>query len=255
MTSVRESATAYRTLGTDTSTTSALVFSRSRLVRTGISKTLERAGFVNTLEAPSSAMVVSAARRSPRSIAVIELESDFGPEFPLETFRTLVSATRVVLLCDSPAASVVGLTAGAMACLPRNASPQELMVVAVWAARGRRLVGGSAVTEMIKLAEAGRVNREAMTLVRTRLSPREIDVLEGLANGWGNAVIAASLHISPKTVKNHVGNILHKLELENRIQAAVVAIQAGIAVGEMVSNFEAVRAAMATPDASDRAPR
>lgn len=247
MTAVKQSAPLSGTIATDPVPTSALVFSRSRLVRTGIRKTLDRAGFAITLEAPSPAMVVSAARRSAPTVAVIELESDFGPDFPLEAFRTLAGATRVVVLCDCPAASVAALTAGATACLPRGASPQELMVAAIWAARGRPLVGGSAVVEMIKLADAGRVNREAMALVRTRLSPREIDVLQALANGWGNGVIAASLHISPKTVKNHVGNILHKLGLENRIQAAVVAIQAGMATGEMVSNVDAVRAAMAAP--------
>ena len=73
--------------------------------------------------------------------------------------------------------------------------------------------------------------------------------MRGLAHGWGNGVIAASLHISPKTVKNHVGNILHKLGLENRIQAAVIAVQAGIATGDIVSNVDAVRAALdAGPD-------
>ncbi len=126
------------------------------------------------------------------------------------------------------------------------------MLAAVSAARGRRLIGGSAVLEMINLAEAGRVNREAMALVQTRLSPREIEVLQDLANGWGNGVIAASLHISPKTVKNHVGNILHKLGLENRIQAAVFAVQAGIGSGEIISNVDAVRAAMAGPASAGR---
>ena len=252
MATVRESATVNRTLGTGPGPASALVFSRSRLVRAGIRNTLDRAGFAVALEAPSPAMVVSAARRLVIGLAVIEVESDFGQDFPLETFGMLTATTRVVLLCDCPAASVAALAAGAAACLPRSASPQELILAAVSAARGRRLIGGSAVLEMIKLAEAGRVNREAMALVQTRLSPRETEVLQALANGWGNGVIAASLHISPKTVKNHVGNILHKLGLENRIQAAVLAVQAGIGSGEIISNFDAVRAAMAGPASAGR---
>ncbi|MGN6168507.1 MAG: hypothetical protein ACTHQQ_10105 [Solirubrobacteraceae bacterium] len=52
------------------------------------------------------------------------------------------------------------VAAGAFACLPRGASRQALILAAVSATRGRRLIGGSAVFEMIKLAEAGRVNRE-----------------------------------------------------------------------------------------------
>jgi DNA-binding NarL/FixJ family response regulator len=252
MATIRETARVNRTLGTGPGPASALVFSRSRLVRTGIRNTLDRAGFTVALEAPSPAMVMSAARRLVIGLAVLEVDSDFGQDFPPEAFRTLTAATRVVLLCDCPAASVAALAAGAAACLSRSASPQELILAAVSAARGRRLIGGSAVLEMIKLAEAGRVNREAMALVQTRLSPRETQVLQALANGWGNGVIAASLHISPKTVKNHVGNILHKLGLENRIQAAVLAVQAGIGSGEIISNFDAVRAAMAGPASAGR---
>ena len=43
-----------------------------------------------------------------------------------------------------------------------------------------------------------------------------------------NAMIAAELHISPKTVKNHISNILMKLQIDNRIQAAVYAVRSGI---------------------------
>jgi len=53
-------------------------------------------------------------------------------------------------------------------------------------------------------------------------------VLKLIANGRDNAVIAAELHISPKTVKNHISNILMKLQIDNRIQAAVYAVRSGI---------------------------
>ena len=64
--------------------------------------------------------------------------------------------------------------------------------------------------------------------IRTELSDREIEVLKLIANGKDNAMIAAELHISPKTVKNHISNILMKLQIENRIQAAVYAVRSGI---------------------------
>jgi DNA-binding NarL/FixJ family response regulator len=53
-------------------------------------------------------------------------------------------------------------------------------------------------------------------------------VLKLIANGKDNAQIAADLHISPKTVKNHISNILMKLQIDNRIQAAVYAVRSGI---------------------------
>ena len=64
--------------------------------------------------------------------------------------------------------------------------------------------------------------------IRSELSDREIQVLKLIANGKDNALIAAELHISPKTVKNHISNILMKLQIENRIQAAVYAVRRGI---------------------------
>jgi DNA-binding NarL/FixJ family response regulator len=53
-------------------------------------------------------------------------------------------------------------------------------------------------------------------------------VLRLIANGKDNLQIAEALHISPKTVKNHISNILMKLQIENRIQAAVYAVRSGI---------------------------
>jgi len=64
--------------------------------------------------------------------------------------------------------------------------------------------------------------------IRAELSDREIQVLKLIANGKDNAHIAAELHISPKTVKNHISNILMKLQIDNRIQAAVYAVKSGI---------------------------
>ena len=65
--------------------------------------------------------------------------------------------------------------------------------------------------------------------IQTELSDRELQVLKLIANGKDNASIAAELHISPKTVKNHISNILMKLQIENRIQAAVYAVRSGLA--------------------------
>ena len=64
--------------------------------------------------------------------------------------------------------------------------------------------------------------------IPTQLSARELDVLKLVANGQDNAEIARELFISPKTVKNHISNILMKLQIENRIQAAVYAVRSGL---------------------------
>ena len=60
------------------------------------------------------------------------------------------------------------------------------------------------------------------------LSPREIEVLELVAHGKSNKEIAVALNIAENTVKNHLKNILEKLHLENRVQAATFALRQGL---------------------------
>ncbi len=59
------------------------------------------------------------------------------------------------------------------------------------------------------------------------LTPREKEVLSLLARGYNNNEIAACLHISKHTVKNHVSNIYHKLEMDDRTQLALLAVRHG----------------------------
>jgi DNA-binding NarL/FixJ family response regulator len=83
---------------------------------------------------------------------------------------------------------------------------------------------GGLVLERLRQREAERV-REPLNV---ELSDREIGVLRMLAQGLENAKIAAELNLSTSTVKTHVSNILGKLQLENRIQAAVYAAKKGL---------------------------
>ena len=61
------------------------------------------------------------------------------------------------------------------------------------------------------------------------LSARELDVLRLIARGLENSQIAETLNISPRTAKNHVSNILAKLGLPSRVQAAIYALRSGLA--------------------------
>jgi DNA-binding NarL/FixJ family response regulator len=60
------------------------------------------------------------------------------------------------------------------------------------------------------------------------LSDRELEVLRLVAQGKDNQEIAAKLFVSPSTVKNHISNLLAKLQMKNRIQAAVYAAKRGL---------------------------
>jgi DNA-binding NarL/FixJ family response regulator len=69
------------------------------------------------------------------------------------------------------------------------------------------------------------------SLITNKLTGREVDVLRLLARGFTNADIAARLHLSEGTVRNHVSAIFAKLDVSDRTQAAVIAIQHGLGDG------------------------
>ena len=93
---------------------------------------------------------------------------------------------------------------------------------------GESLISPSIASKVLQRVRASSTQPEIESTIRAELSDREIEVLKLIANGKDNARIAAELHISPKTVKNHISNILMKLQIDNRIQAAVYAVRSGI---------------------------
>jgi DNA-binding NarL/FixJ family response regulator len=69
---------------------------------------------------------------------------------------------------------------------------------------------------------------DAAAAIRAALTDRELEILSRLTTGKTNSEMAADLHLSSSTVSSHVANILLKLQLENRVQAAVHAVRSGI---------------------------
>lgn len=78
------------------------------------------------------------------------------------------------------------------------------------------------------LSQVASIQPQPAALITSKLTEREVDVLCLLARGMSNADIAGRLHLSEGTVRNHVSAILAKLEVSDRTQAAVIAIQHGM---------------------------
>lgn len=116
------------------------------------------------------------------------------------------------------------LRAGALSYLLKDIRPRELAESIRKAARGESVLHSRIAARMIQEV---REARRKVPPAFADLTPRELDVLQLLADGQTNAAIAEQLVLSEKTVKGYVSNILSKLQLEDRTQAAVFAWQQG----------------------------
>ncbi len=148
-----------------------------------------------------------------------------------------VEATRRVK-SNSPRTQVIVLTsyhedehifpairAGALSYVLKNIGSTELAEAVRKAARGEAVINPRVAA---RLVEEVRGNRDLTPDPFTELTEREMEILLLIADGLSNANIAERLVISEKTVKGHVSNILGKLHLADRTQAAVYAWREGI---------------------------
>jgi DNA-binding NarL/FixJ family response regulator len=117
------------------------------------------------------------------------------------------------------------LLAGACGYLVKDAPIDQIVEGIRATARGESLISPRIATRLVRrLREPNDIAPGA----GASMTPRELEVLELLARGLDNTEIARALYLSQHTVKNHVSNILIKLQVENRIQAAVRAVRGGL---------------------------
>jgi DNA-binding NarL/FixJ family response regulator len=147
-----------------------------------------------------------------------------------EAIRELSSVapqTRVLVLTISGDESDVtdAILAGACGYLLKDASIEEIVTGIRAASAGESLISQKIAGRLLdRIRDVGADGHGE----RSELSEREVEVLRRVAEGKDNVEIAQELFISPNTVKNHISNILAKLQIDNRIQAAVYAVRRGI---------------------------
>jgi len=156
--------------------------------------------------------------------------ADSPPREQLADWRNRHGETAFVVLIDgySDEDSLDALHAGARGILPRSAERNEIAVAVKAVTNGlavlpRELLptllnGGSEADELLDSNDA----------VRTRLTPRELEVLAAMADGASNKAIARRLGISFHTAKFHVAAILDKLNADSRTEAVMRAAQLGL---------------------------
>ena len=201
------------------------------LFRTGLRNLLEEQSVQVIGEAATGAEAVRIVREIAPDVVVMDLNMPgMGGVDATRHISAIAPLTRVVMLTISDEDTDVmdAILAGACGYLLKNSSIEELIAGIEAAAKGESLISPTIAAKVLQRVRATSANPEIATQIRAELSDREIEVLKLIANGKDNAVIAGELHISPKTVKNHISNILMKLQIDNRIQAAVYAVRSGL---------------------------
>ncbi|WP_323096357.1 response regulator transcription factor [Intrasporangium sp. YIM S08009] len=163
----------------------------------------------------------------------------------IEATRRIVEAdlSKVVILTtfDRDDYVFAGLAAGASGFLLKNAEPEQLVDAVRAVAGGHALLAPQVTRRVIERMTSGEASGGKRTgaggsahpgdtrdAQLDRLTPRETEVLGLVGRGLSNAEIAAHLVLGEATVKTHVSNVLSKLHLRDRVQAVVLAYEAGL---------------------------
>ena len=196
------------------------------LFRGGLVALLEERGITVVGEAGLAADGIRQVGELAPDVALMDLSMP-GMSGIAATQRLAASAPLVrvlVLTVSADAQSVTdALLAGACGYLLKDAPIEQIVEGIRAAARGESSISPRIASHLVRrLREPPEVELHP---VGAELTPREFEVLELLSKGVDNPGIARTLHLSQHTVKNHVSSILVKLQVENRIQAAVRAVR------------------------------
>lgn len=212
---------------------------------------LVRAGFRMVLDAQSDMTVVGEAGDGAAAVDAIGATR---PDVVLMDIRMPrldgVEATRRLQERDDPARVLVlttfdldeyvyaALKAGASGFLLKDAGPAELLAAIRAVHAGDAAMAPSTTRRMLErfvpdLPDAGAENaaavqRRAATARLAPLTDREREVLEAVGRGLTNSEIAAELFLAEATVKTHIGRVLHKLGLRDRVHMVITAYETGL---------------------------
>lgn len=200
--------------------------------RDGLRGLVERAPDLELVgEAENGAAAVALAAERHPAIVLMDLRM---PEMSgIEATREIVGAdptvgVLVLTMSEDDDSLFAAMRAGARGYIPKDADAEELLGAIRAAALGEAIFGASIATRLMSFFAGGSPSAAAFP----ELTERELEILEQIAAGRSNAEIGQRLAIAPKTVRNHVANVLNKLEVADRSQAIVRAREAGMGGGE-----------------------
>ena len=163
------------------------------------------------------------------AIVDLNLPDGSGTDLIRELRNSLPRATALVLSATTDQKHLASaIEAGAAGVMHKSAPMSDLVEAVRRLAAGEQLLSQQEVIGALRfLVRVRESNREAQLAI-DRLTPREREVLQALAEGWSDKEIATRLHVGVGTVHSHVTNILTKLEVSSRLQALVFAVRHGV---------------------------
>jgi DNA-binding NarL/FixJ family response regulator len=221
-------------VGTETpSPLRVLVADDQELVRAGFCVILEAAGFIVAGEAADGAQAVEIAARERLDVVLMDVRMPVMDG--LEATRQIKAspdAPKVVILTTFDLDDYVyeALRAGASGFLLKDAPRADLIAAVRLAAAGDALLAPSVTRRLIETFARRPASVAPSPSRLSSLTPRERDILLLVARGHSNTEIAAELVVSEATVKTHIGHLLAKLGLRDRIQAVILAYETGAVI-------------------------
>jgi DNA-binding NarL/FixJ family response regulator len=222
-----------------------LVADDQELVRAGFCVILEAAGFIVAGEAADGAQAVEIATREWPDVVLMDIRmpvmngleatrriTALGGSTAAGPWPAGAAAPKVVILTTFDLDDYVyeALRSGASGFLLKDAPRADLIAAVRIAAAGDALLAPSVTRKLIEAFAARPPEHVPRPSRLASLTPRERDILLLIARGYSNNEIAQDLFVSEATVKTHIGHLLAKLDLRDRVQAVILAYETGAIV-------------------------
>ena len=206
----------------NTPAVSVMLVDDHTMLRQGLRRSLETEGITVVAEASNGEEAVRVALATKPAVVLMDVSM---PEVDgIEATRRLVRADarqRVVMLTMHVDRDVIerAMKAGAVGYVTKDSTVKEVALAVRMAANGDRIMSPRL---------AGVMADRSPSDDASRLSPREEELLQYIADGLSTTAVADRMCISPKTVKNHLASIYDKLDARDKTQAVLTAVRLGI---------------------------
>ena len=210
-----------------------LIADDQAVVRSGLRRIMDVDAEIEVVgEAVDGLAAVDAARRLAPHLVLMDIR--------MPRLDGLAATRRIIAEQDDPPRVLIlttfgldeyvyeALRAGASGFLLKDASPEDIVAAITAVARGDALLDPAVTQSVIGQFAALPRPREDLKSQVDELTAREQEVLILMASGLSNAEIACELVVSEGTVKTHVGHVLRKLGLRDRIQAVIFGYESGL---------------------------